>query len=271
MAPKGSQREGAAPCARVGVTGGIRSPVGQKPRRADSGAIGRVHLASRSGNLLHVSSAHAGHGDRAGGSYDRLVDRPQPEIDGCQTAHQRLRAIVGDLGDADFGQPSQLPGWSVGHVLTHLARNAEAMCRRIEGAMRSEILEQYAGGPAGRLAEIESGSKRPSAEIREDVIEWSIRLDALFRSIPEDVWVRPVRTVAGSEHPVALLPFRRWREVEVHLVDLGGDASPADWPDSLVDRALPGLVAGLTDRADQRELMAWLLGRGPAPELRPWG
>ena len=33
----------------------------------------------------------------------------------------------------------------------------------------------------------------------------------------------------------------------------------------------PETVAGLTDRADERELMVWLLGRGPAPELRPWG
>jgi hypothetical protein len=30
------------------------------------------------------------------------------------------------------------------------------------------------------------------------------------------------------------------------------------------------LLAGLPGRADERELMAWLLGRGPAPELQPW-
>jgi maleylpyruvate isomerase len=80
-----------------------------------------------------------------------------------------------------------------------------------------------------------------------------------------------VRTVAGGEHPVALLPFRRWREVEVHLVDLGVGVSPADWSVGLVDRALPRLISDLTQRADERELMAWLLGRGSAPELRPWG
>jgi maleylpyruvate isomerase len=199
------------------------------------------------------------------------VDKPQSEIDGCRVAHQRLRAEVGGLGDTDFARPSQLPGWSVGHVLTHLARNAEAMCRRIEGAMRSEMVEQYAGGPSGRIAEIESGSERQPTEIREDVIDWSIRLDELFNSVPDDVWGRPVRTASGSEHPAALLPFRRWREVEVHLVDLGRGVTPSDWSDGLVGRALPRLVAGLSDRADQRELMAWLLGRGPAPELRPRG
>lgn len=75
----------------------------------------------------------------------------------------------------------------------------------------------------------------------------------------------------GGEHPVALLPFRRWREVEVHLVDLGLGVSPADWSSGLVDRALPRLIDGLIHRTDQRELMAWLLGRRPAPELRAWG
>ena len=133
------------------------------------------------------------------------------------------------------------------------------------------MVEQYAGGPSGRIAEIESGSERGPTEIREDVIDWSIRLDELFESVPDDEWGRPVRTVSGGEHPAALLPFRRWREVEVHLVDIGRGVSPADWSDGLVGRALPRLVAGLTERADQRELMAWLLGRGPAPELRPWG
>jgi maleylpyruvate isomerase len=179
--------------------------------------------------------------------------------------------VVGALEDTDFTRPSLLPGWSVSHVLTHVARNAEAMCRRVDGALRSEVVEQYAGGPSGRAAEIETGAQRTPAEIRDDVIGWSIRLDELFESSPDDVWGRPVRTVAGGEHPAGLLPFRRWREVEVHLVDLDLGVSPADWSDGLVDRALPRLIDGLIHRADQRELMAWLLGRGPAPELRPWG
>lgn len=205
------------------------------------------------------------------GSYDRLMDKPLVEIDGCRDAHRRLRAVIGGLDESDVERPSELPGWSVGHVLSHLARNAEAMCRRIEGAIKSEVIEQYAGGPAGRTAEIEHGATRPAGEIRDDVVSWSMRLDELFESIDDEVWSRPVRTVAGSEHQVALFPFRRWREVEVHLVDLGLGMSPTDWPEGLVDRALPRLIAGLPERVDQRELMAWLLGRRPAPELRPWG
>jgi len=111
------------------------------------------------------------------------------------------------------------------------------MCRRIEGAIRSEIVDQYEGGAGGRSTEIDLGSQRAATEIIGDAIEWAETLDGLFDSISDDVWARPVRTVAGNEHPVALLPFRRWREVEVHLVDLDVGVGPVDWPDGLVERA----------------------------------
>lgn len=31
------------------------------------------------------------------------------------------------------------------------------------------------------------------------------------------------------------------------------------------------VIAALPQRCDQRALMAWAVGRGPAPELEPWG
>ena len=67
-------------------------------------------------------------------------------------AHMGMSHVVADLGDAEVRRASELPGWSVGHLLTHLARNAESMCRRIDAALRSEIVDQYEGGPAGRAA-----------------------------------------------------------------------------------------------------------------------
>ena len=70
------------------------------------------------------------------------VDRPTEVIDGCQAAHSRLAAAINDLPDAVVRQPSLLPDWTVGHVLTHLARNAEAMVRRIEAATRGELIDQ---------------------------------------------------------------------------------------------------------------------------------
>ena len=122
--------------------------------------------------------------------------------------------------------------------------------------MRSEIVEQYEGGHAGRSTEIDQGSQREATEIIDDALEWAATLNDLFEAISDDVWARPVRTVAGNEHPVALLRFRRWREVEVHLVDLDLGVTPVNWSDGLVERALPRLVAGLAERCDERQLMA---------------
>jgi maleylpyruvate isomerase len=63
----------------------------------------------------------------------------------------------------------------------------------------------------------------------------------------------------------------RWREVELHHVDLGLGYTPADWPDEFVHLVLPEMIDGLARRADHRALLAWLSGRGRVPELGPWG
>lgn len=199
------------------------------------------------------------------------MERPAAEVEGCRHAHKRLCAAIGEITDPIARRPSLLPGWTVGHVLTHLARNAEAMVRRIEAATRGELIDQYAGGVAGRASEIEAGAGRSARDLVVDVRTWSDRLDDTFGSLPDDCWDRPVRAVGGGEHRVAQLPFRRWREVEVHLVDLDIGFGPADWSQALVDRALPRLTKGLAARADQRALMAWTLGRGSPPALEPWG
>jgi maleylpyruvate isomerase len=182
-----------------------------------------------------------------------------------------LADLIANVNDSMVRRSSLLPGWTVGHVLSHLARNAEAMCSRVESAVRGEVVEQYAGGAAGRAAEIEAGAARDARQIVDDAVQWAARVDHLFAGLPDECWARPVRTVGGGEHPVALLPYRRWREVEVHLVDLGLGFTSSDWSAELIDRMLPNLVSGLPGRADARELATWLLGRGSPPQLQPWG
>lgn len=199
------------------------------------------------------------------------MSAPRDEVEGCRQAHIKLRTAIAGLTDEQVRSASLLPDWTVGHVLSHVARNADGMSRRISAALREEIVEQYVGGLDGRAAEIDSDAARTAREIVADVSSTAERLDSLFATMPEDLWEKPVRMVGGGEHTVSMLPFRRWREVEIHLVDLGLGSTPADWPSDLVAAALPRLTATLADRCDQRALMAWALGRGPAPELRPWG
>ncbi|MEU8078984.1 maleylpyruvate isomerase N-terminal domain-containing protein [Catellatospora citrea] len=197
------------------------------------------------------------------------------DIDGdlaaCAQAHARLHHTLQKIDDQTVRTPSRLPGWTVGHVLTHLARNADSVVRRLDGAARGELVDQYPGGATGRAAEIEAGQGRPAAEIIADLTAADAAVDAAFARATPDVWQRTVRAGGGDLIPATQLLFARWREVEVHHVDLGLGYGWEQWPDGLVARWLPGLLGELRERADERALMAWALGRAPVPELRPWG
>ena len=193
------------------------------------------------------------------------------DLQECRASHARLHRTIDALDDDVARRPSLLPSWSVGHVLTHLSRNAESVVRRLVAAERGEVVDQYGGGANGRANEIEAGVRRCAGDLVSDLIRSDDAVDQLFESTSPDVWSRPVRAGNGALVPAARLVFYRWREVETHHVDLGLDYSWDAWPDELVSRWLPLLLDGLSTRTDSRALMAWVLGRAPAPGLKAWG
>ena len=148
-------------------------------------------------------------------------------LTGCGAAHRRLinhlDALLesGTLNEATVGAPSRLPGWSVGHVLTHLARNADSHTRAIDGAVRGEVMDQYAGGVEGRSAEIEAGAARGAAALVDDVRTSIVHLETAWGRAGGINWQGAWRSPAVGERPLFELAFRRWREVEVHHADLG--------------------------------------------------
>jgi maleylpyruvate isomerase len=195
---------------------------------------------------------------------------PRSDIEATAAAHARLHATLAELSDEAAGRPSLLPGWTIGHLVTHLARNADSVVRRLSAAADGELVTQYEGGPPTRSRDIEAGAARPAAELLRDLQVADDTLDALCGSLPEAVWDGPALVGSGAQVEASYLVFARWREVEVHHVDLGMGYQPSDWPIEYVDRELPFLLAKLPERADARALMAWTLGRGPAPEVSPW-
>jgi maleylpyruvate isomerase len=199
---------------------------------------------------------------------------PVADIAECHASHERLQRSVQLLDDAAMRRPSRLPGWTVGHVVTHLARNADSVVRRLDAVIEGRVVEQYEGGAEGRTAEIEAGADRPATELYDDLVRANQAVDGLFARVPDEAWERPFATSNAkaefTQRPASFLPFTRWREVETHHVDLGIGYEPAGWPDALIDRWLPGLLEELRERADSRQLLAWTLGRGSAPQLRPW-
>jgi maleylpyruvate isomerase len=196
-------------------------------------------------------------------------------LDACRDASTRLLQTLDGLDDATARRPSRLPDWTVGHVVTHLARNADSHVRMLEGAMAGRVADQYEGGLDGRAADIAAGAGRPAAELVTDLGRTIDDLDATWRLVPLEVWASGRGRMGNGELcPCAEMPARRWREVEIHRVDLGLGPEPADWPEAYVEVELSRALGQLPDRlspASRAVLLAWLVGRADAPpELPPW-
>jgi maleylpyruvate isomerase len=199
---------------------------------------------------------------------------PAAGVELCGAAHRRLLETVEKLSDDQARAASRLPGWTVGHVLTHLARNAEGHARRLEGALRGQNVPRY--WPGQRDADIAAGAGRPAGAIVSDLRAAQEALEALWDRSMEAGW--PNRQFLGDDHwETTGSPARRMREVEVHHVDLGLGYEPSDWPEDYVAWELPMVLATVPERVrrpdDARDLVAWATGRGPLParvELEPW-
>ncbi|HUC14219.1 MAG TPA: maleylpyruvate isomerase family mycothiol-dependent enzyme [Acidimicrobiales bacterium] len=205
-----------------------------------------------------------------------LDEDPSEAIELCKAAHGRLLKTVATVRQEQVGAPSRLPGWTIGHVLTHLARNADGHTRRLEGALRGEDLARYPGGSVQREADISEGAARLPGELLEDTRLAQLRLELAWDKSVSANWPHP--EFRGNDRwPSTASPVRRLREVEVHHVDLGLGYEPSDWPEAYVAWELPMLLASVPERMksleDSIDLVVWLAGRGPVPtdiQLGPW-
>lgn len=195
--------------------------------------------------------------------------RPTEAIDASITAHRRLERALEPLTDADVQAPSRLEGWTRGHVLAHLAHKTGSHIWLIGGAEAGEVRHQYPAGYAHAQADVEAGSGRPASELRADLSQSFLDLEAAWERLADDRWKHEGICVPGPRTMVDIV-FRHLRDVEVHHVDLDIGLSVADWSDVFVGSELPKRVAGLPQRADRASLLAWLLGRAEPPELGPW-
>lgn len=137
-------------------------------------------------------------------------------------------------------QPSLLPGWTRGHVLSHLARNADAVARTLAGTARGELIGMY-DSDAAREADIAAGAGRPVAELVADVAASARRLDDVWSALTDAQWQGEAVTRTGPL-PALRMIGTRWREVEIHRVDLADGYGPGDWPASFVAPLLPSLL-----------------------------
>lgn len=204
----------------------------------------------------------------------RDLDR---DVAGAAAAHQRLLADLDhwvESATADPRAPSLLPGWTIGHVLTHLARNAASHERMLDGD------RQYPDGPAGREAEIATGADRSPEALLLDVRRTIWSLESRWATHTD--WDITVERLGGTT-AAAELPFLRWRETAIHHIDLGLGATFADLPADYLRLELrrqemtwaarrPMGLTTMPEAALHRpphERLAWLLGRATFDDLPP--
>jgi maleylpyruvate isomerase len=167
-------------------------------------------------------------------------------------ATDRLMDTVRQINDVTA--PSRLPGWTVGHVLTHVARNADGAANLLTWARTGVVTPQYESWDK-READIEAGADRPVAAQADDLTEACRQFAATVQAMPAEAWAQVVRTTSGNQLTAAEVMFSRLREVEIHHVDLGLGYSPDDWPEAFALRMVHILVASYARREDGPRLV----------------
>jgi maleylpyruvate isomerase len=210
------------------------------------------------------------------------------QVEGLAASHQLLLERLGDLTDEMVVRPSLLSEWTVGHVLAHIAQQGDSITRLFLAAELGEVVDQYEGGFAARVAAIDGAASRSATEHVSDVRRSIYALEGAIASAREG-WFGSARMVSGIEVRVTDLPLRRWREVEVHMGDLGlselGCVGPESWSMDYVRHDLSVMTMqwksrgsmGLTDLPQQIRTqsptvrLGWLMGRVTIDGLAPAG
>jgi len=206
---------------------------------------------------------------------------------------RRLLDSIATLSDDQIGEPTLIPPWTRGHVITHIARAADSYRRLLAGAIDDIEVPQYPSMQF-RSDQIEAGANRSVAELLADVEDSSARFERTMRSLPEHAWQARVRMRPGELRRPAELPLIRIREVELHHVDLAVGYTFSDIPtdtarwvieDILMEWArrdeppavrFEAIDTGLTYElgvgaplitGNQAELLGWLSGRAASETL----
>jgi maleylpyruvate isomerase len=194
--------------------------------------------------------------------------QPTAFISVCVAGHHRVVQTVDRLDDDAFERPSLLPGWSRGDVVAWLALKSRSHAYVLDGAMVGEVRSQFPDDydqPSTVRREACLGATHLRAALTAALSE----LEAAWDRLPDHLWTSAGITTAG-QRSMAEIVARHLRDLEVHHVDLDAGYTPSDWPAEFVELELAKRLRDLDRRADRATLLAWLLGRCPAPELGPW-
>jgi maleylpyruvate isomerase len=228
-----------------------------------------------------------------------------PTVDIVDTSSQHLVSIARDLDDSSMRAPSLLPGWTVGHVLSHIALHGEGMVRCADDLRAGRLGVMYPGGVDARAIAIDRGAGCSAVEIVEHLAASCAAFGKSWMPAPPEG--RCISAIGLNEFSSDTVLLRRLRELEVHGSDTGIEALAYDrWSNAFVGADLTNQWESVVKRTDQplhlvdelggvwrtdsadplapsesepfettrRDLLAWLLDRRTEtalPRLTPWG
>jgi maleylpyruvate isomerase len=169
-----------------------------------------------------------------------------PRVD---AATQRLLQSAAGITDEQARAASALPGWTRGHVLTHLARNADSLRNLLIWAHTGVETPQYPSREARDLG-IAEGSGRPAAELIDDVDVSAAALAAEAAILADADWAAEVRGMGGRGHAAWYTLWRRLTEVEFHHVDLDAGYQPDQWPEDFAAQSLERVAEDFSRKTD---------------------
>lgn len=235
------------------------------------------------------------------------MTKPEARLDEVYAATGQYLRTVDKLPPEDLPVDTGLPGWSRAHVVAHVALHALGAARALTGLVHDRALPVY-DSQERRDADIDATAKLPPDELRELSFEACGRFKAACEAIHESgresghhYWDETIEQVPGGQTFTASgMVDARWREVEIHHVDLGTGYEPSDWSpeftayifdlvvfdrgesENLLLRTPTGDVpvgegTGQVVEGQRAGLAYWLLGRhtghglpGDIPTLGPW-
>jgi maleylpyruvate isomerase len=155
---------------------------------------------------------------------------------------KRLLETVDTFRERDLTEPSRLPNWSLGQLLTHIARNADALHNLLQWGrtgIETPCTARLNSATTTSTA-VHCGALGSSSTISSPPRSSSV---PHCNCLSQEELQRPVRTAHGRTIPASATPWLRLREVAVHHVDL--DARLEDIPSALVGALLSDVSATL--------------------------
>jgi maleylpyruvate isomerase len=215
-------------------------------------------------------------------------------------ASEHYLATVSNLSEHTLAQQSVLPGWSVAHVISHVASNATGIERALRAAIVENGLPWVYETNESRDSEIDIRANWPTEQLLTLNTQSVPAVRAAFVDCPVNKYeVLLPRVIDGPAWSVLDWLGARWREVEIHHTDLGVGYTHHDWSDDFVayltkvavfDRdpeisltlkvpegVFPIGGGGQEISGSSRAVIWWLIGRGNGegvqgelPTLGPW-